>query len=817
DVLASNHRAFRPIDVKTGPDGAVYIADWYNPIIQHGEVDFRDPRRDHVHGRIWRLTMKGRPLSEKPKIVGAPVPDLLEMLKSDRRWTRQFAKRELRERGADEVMPALKTWIDALPKDSPNYWHDLLEGAWAREGLNKFSPSLWRILFASPEPQARAAALRILTHRWREMPDAMEVLKRAIVDDNAQVRLWALAVLADMRTPAAFEVAVRTLDNPMDENLDFLLESTAREQTSVWLPVYQKGGIKLNDNPKHLVYAMKATGRSDALKPLFGALKAGKLSPEDATAVLAMAGDAADTTQAAEVAAMVNDPAMSSQVQGLLDALVKAAAGRNVIPADAEGLVTAWLSSPRPEIVHRAAILAGLWKIENSRATLTGLVLKPETLPPVREGAVQGLTKLGGGKSRDFFDQLFQKNESLRALAVQGLTDVGPPLAAKRAVEFLTSAKSAQDAAPIMAAFLKNKQLPNILAKELAGKTIPDFVAVEGIRMVSSRGVPGPLLEALRTAGHVKQMDRPLTAEEMAAMVTKVKSQGDPARGEAIYRRQQLLCQTCHAIGDAGGVLGPNMVSIGASAPVDYLIESLLEPSKKIKEGYHMIVLTTTDGQVVAGGLVQDGSDEVVVRDPANQLHKVPKAKIASRQMSPASMMPPGMTATLREDEFVDLVRFLSELGREGDYKIKPNRYVRTWRVMGKMAQETIDHVRHVGLPALNDRAHPYPWEVAYSRVSGELPLDALVPAAKMYPWFPKIAQFSLKLDSPGKVKLGLNAVKAVNLVVDDHVIQEVAPEVTLDLGAGTHTVTVVIGRDAGELPALRIEVLDGAAQLSGL
>ena len=62
ELIKSNHVAFRPIDVKMGPDGAIYIADWYNPIIQHSEVDFRDPRRDHTHGRIWRVTAKNRPL-----------------------------------------------------------------------------------------------------------------------------------------------------------------------------------------------------------------------------------------------------------------------------------------------------------------------------------------------------------------------------------------------------------------------------------------------------------------------------------------------------------------------------------------------------------------------------------------------------------------------------------------------------------------------------------------------------------------------------------------------------------------------------------
>ena len=85
-----SHVAFRPIDVKMGPDGALDIADWYNPIIQHGEVDFRDPRRDHTHGRIWRVTAKNRPLVPRPKLVGATVPELLEHLKAPERSRREF-------------------------------------------------------------------------------------------------------------------------------------------------------------------------------------------------------------------------------------------------------------------------------------------------------------------------------------------------------------------------------------------------------------------------------------------------------------------------------------------------------------------------------------------------------------------------------------------------------------------------------------------------------------------------------------------------------------------------------------------------------
>jgi hypothetical protein len=206
--------------------------------------------------------------------------------------------------------------------------------------------------------------------------------------------------------------------------------------------------------------------------------------------------------------------------------------------------------------------------------------------------------------------------------------------------------------------------------------------------------------------------------------------------------------------------------------------------------------------------------DRKPIRDPANQMHKIAKANIASRVMSPASMMPPGLTASLRQDEFVDLISFLSRLGTEGAYKIAPNKYVRTWKTMGVMEQATIDQVRHTGLQLLNDSSQPFPWTLTYSTVDGNLPLLELPVPVKMYPWFPRIAQFGLKLTSDGKVKLGLSETKGVVVVVDQNELKELKPELELDLKAGSHRVTVLVTRDAGELKTFRVELLDGAAVL---
>ena len=126
DLLQSTHVSFRPIDITMGPDGAVYIADWYSPIIQHGEVDFRDERRDQVHGRIWRITAKNRPLCQPVDYGSASVKQLLECLKSTADWVRSQAKQALKRHDQSNVETAIRTWLATLdPLDPPSDPTDL--------------------------------------------------------------------------------------------------------------------------------------------------------------------------------------------------------------------------------------------------------------------------------------------------------------------------------------------------------------------------------------------------------------------------------------------------------------------------------------------------------------------------------------------------------------------------------------------------------------------------------------------------------------------------------------------------------------------
>src|SRR5437016_14568014 len=122
-----------------------------------------------------------------------------------------------------------------------------------------------------------------------------------------------------------------------------------------------------------------------------------------------------------------------------------------------------------------------------------------------------------------------------------------------------------------------------------------------------------------------------LSEAELKQLAGTVMAEGDPARGETVFRRKELSCVTCHAIGGVGGKVGPDLTSIGASAQVDYLIESVLYPNRKIKEGYHSVIVETKDGLEFSGVLAREDSEQILMRDATDKETANAKNKITKR------------------------------------------------------------------------------------------------------------------------------------------------------------------------------------------
>ena len=607
DLIKTTHGAFRPIDCKMGPDGALYIADWYNPIIQHGEVDFRDPRRDHIHGRIWRVTYKGRPLSKKPDVADQPLGKVVEQLRSPDGLTRQFAKQELRNRGHVEAVAALAEAEAVTPEDK-------LELLWAYQAVNDLNESLLRELLRNDDHRIRAAAVRVLYHWHDRVEGALKLLGHAVRDPHPQVRLEAVNALRNTGGAQAFSMAMAALAHPVDANLDFALWLTARELERDWLPALQAGELGLA--PEALQFTLAASEKPELIGHLHerftkaaARAKRGDASSQsllDSKKELAGLIDLFAGAGAPETLDVLYDHALREKDDEVLRRLFEAAVQRKVRPSQLreDALVPLALEG-KPH----ALLLGGAWRIEAIRPILERRLEERAAAP---EYSVSALTHLGDENAGKVLQTVASDQgwpAKIRAAAIAGLLQIDNEAGIDASVHFLTQAETSEGVDTVLRAFLGRKDGPKQLAAALEGKTIAPEVARSGVQQASSSGGGTASLVAVITeAGGLTPVTKGLSEEEMVAMVKAVGEKGDPHRGEQIYRRSALLCQTCHAIGGGGGVIGPDMLSVGASAPVDYIVDSLLEPNKKIKEGYHTTVLTTKDSQVVTGGLTsRDG------------------------------------------------------------------------------------------------------------------------------------------------------------------------------------------------------------------
>ncbi len=486
--------------------------------------------------------------------------------------------------------------------------------------------------------------------------------------------------------------------------------------------------------------------------------------------------------------------------------LTEAARTRKVKPAgDLAGL--AQLVRSKDAVVTAAAVrLAAVLSVAAVSPDLQKIARDPGAPADLQQAAIAGLVAIGGDQNRATLLQLasHELDPGVRMQAVAAVVGFDVGAAAREAAAVLAHASADDDPAVMLDAFLDRKEGSAALAKSLKEAKLSVDVAKRSLRYMYSIGRnDAELSGVLSAAAGVVADPPPPTQDEVAALVREVQDKGDAARGEKIFRRSDLSCMKCHSVSRAGGQVGPELSAVGGSSPVDYVVNSILNPSLAVKEQFVTRIFETTDGKLLTGIVIDRDESRVRFRDAQGKTITLAVADIED-EAEGKSMMPTGLTKFLTKGELLDLIRFISELGRPGPYAVQTVPSIQRWRVLLNPPSELTDavpHLEHIRQLVLD--SPPEAWGAAYGQVAGVLPLDELRkgnrPAVV-------ILRGEVQVNEAGKIAVHVHTTEKAQVWVDAEAFESQS-EFEVFLEPGRHQVIVRVEISDRQAPELKIEL----------
>ena len=561
------------------------------------------------------------------------------------------------------------------------------------------------------------------------------------------------------------------------------------------LAALEKGGLDaLNDPNVHeadLANAMQFLP-SDRLSGVVNALlSAGdkNLASDSWGAMVAHAGDAKAVARLFAYLDKVANKNGTGRETKILQWTCEAAA-RGVALTNEQPPLAPFLAHSDQEIRTLAIRLAGLWK----RADLAPAIRAKSTDAAMRKEALAALQAIGGEPAVGELKTLLveSRDPPARAEILAVLAKVDGAQAIVAATPLLKSAATDNEAGALWRGLWAGNGVIERVVKSGLPADLPAPAIAAGLATAKELGGRGTKLAELFKAGQsapaapAQTGDKPV---DLAGWVALTNRDGNPSKGESRYFG--LNCMICHAIGGAGGKLGPDLSTLGASAPIDYIIESVLKPAEKVKEGYHSVIFRLKDGSLITGIPGGETDKEIIVRSPGLE-QVVAKDMIVSRDITTGSLMPAGLTDPLPAEDQAHLFAFLAQIGKPGPFDASDGKVARIMRLSGNLPEGVAPDLSKLppAFANIDGRMMPRSWRASLAAVDGTGAVYAMAQVD-----MPVAGQLTITVD--GQARPWLDGIR-----LDP---QETGRMVT----AGRHTIAVSINRE--KLPTeLRIRVSAG-------
>jgi putative heme-binding domain-containing protein len=460
-----------------------------------------------------------------------------------------------------------------------------------------------------------------------------------------------------------------------------------------------------------------------------------------------------------------------------------------------------------PKKLDVLARIAGAWQVEPLVPVLVKAMDDAES--PSRQQLIGSLGSFNTPEVTRKLDQLTRDPDvGTRVAATRAIAARRPLAAIDSLVQLLQDEASADAGAAILVSLLNRKGTPQRMAEAIEQRELPADLARSLLRGVRSSGGNAELEQALRIAGKLEKAAWQFTPQLRDEILAAAASQGAAARGEAIYRREKLQCIECHAIGNAGGLVGPNLISVGGSSQPDYILESLLDPNAKLKEGFTTLTVLTDEGEIL-NGIVLGRNDQFVRLRLADGKEVQVDSEAIEQEKPGKSLMPEGLLDSLTKSELVDLLAFLSALGRDPAFTVSTDPIVRSLDTLvysdeaNRRLNRTSTDTVATDDPAMN-------WRPLTSKVDGTIPLSEL-DTFKQHRETPPTSflRFQVEMPADGVAKIEFPDIEFIGKGMEAWVDSKPTPVWDLAsqaFSAGRHQIVLAIDREQCTTPfAIRV------------
>ena len=633
-VLKTNDPWFRPVDIKAGPDGDIYIADMYEQRIDHSS--HYAGRVDKSNGRIYKLTYKGERQGVSPpssssmnsNLALASTPELLKLLDDPSKQHRQTAIRLLGDRKDKSAIKQLETELAAANGQSA------LERLWALNACEGVTDDAVIKLLRHNEPFVRAWTVRLVCDPKKVSADVAAAIvqaasKEAYIDVRKQMACSARRLPPELALPIIHELL------KYDEDA-----ADIHQPLLIWWAIESQTGHTTIENIVQQLLADPATWK----RPLVAHVIAERLMKR-----YALAGTRGDLLNAA---ALLNAAPDKQSIDWLLKGFEEAFQGRSLagIP---EELVNALAKSGGGSLALRFrqaqpdAVIEAVKVMQDTKA-------KPE----VRSQLIEICGQLHNDDLRTVLLDIVkeEKNSSVLATTLTALQNYdAADIAVAVTARFTGLPEDAQLAAEalLVSRTAWSKQL---LAAIDAGTIDKEKITNSALRKMLMHG-DDAINAAIKTHwGEIASLSPAQVQVDISHLQTVLAGgSGNPRTGKTLFMQN---CGRCHLLFEEGGRIGPDLTPF-ARDNMERMLISIVNPGLEIREGFENYVVVTHDGRVLSGFLADKDNQIVVLRGVDGQNVILRKDDIDEMKVVPQSVMPEGALKLLNEQQIRDLFAYL--------------------------------------------------------------------------------------------------------------------------------------------------------------